>query len=70
VFLDAVRHGRVFAEDNWPNEVLYLLNIFQEQFLELGGAQIDTDEMPPIATLEQINVTTDGGWNHNLLILD
>ena len=29
VFLDAIEHGTIFAEDDWPLDVLYLLNIYQ-----------------------------------------
>jgi hypothetical protein len=67
VYLDAVTHGGLFAQDDWPEETFYLLNIYQTLPFQLGGAAIiNPEEMSPFSDLEEINVTTDPGWNANL----
>ncbi|MCI0563219.1 MAG: hypothetical protein MN733_32480, partial [Nitrososphaera sp.] len=66
VYLDAVRHDLAFAETRWPEAVFYLLNIYQEVPFQLGGGDINDNEVIPPAVLEEINTTTDPGWNPNL----
>ncbi|MEX2169778.1 MAG: fibronectin type III domain-containing protein [Pirellulales bacterium] len=66
VFLDAVDQGGLFAENDWPNIAIYLLNIYQEIPFQLGGADIDDGEVEIGAALEEINVTVEPGWNNTL----
>ena len=66
VYLDAVRHDSIFAETDWPESVFYLLNIYQTRLAQLGGGDINNNEVIAPATLEEINVTTDPGWNATL----
>ena len=65
VYLDAVVHGGVFAQNDWPNETFYLLNIYQQNN-PLGGDPIDPNDVTPGATLEDINTTTAPGFPGNL----
>ncbi|MEX2171116.1 MAG: fibronectin type III domain-containing protein [Pirellulales bacterium] len=70
VFLDAVDQFGINAENDWPNIAIYLLNIYSQinepGLGDLGGADIDDDEVEIGATLEEINTTTDPGWNNTL----
>jgi len=66
VYLDALVHDGGTAETDWPDAVLYLLSIYQSLPVELGGGDIDNNEVLPGATLEEINTTTTPGWNANL----
>ncbi len=65
VMLDAVDHDGAFAENDWPDVAFYLLSIYQTNSF-LRGGDIDNFEVLPGATLEEINTTTDPGWNHTL----
>jgi hypothetical protein len=66
VYLDAVDHDGAFAENDWPDAVFYLLNIYQRNSGFMGG-DVDDEEVLPGAQMEEVNVTTDSGWNHNLI---
>lgn len=49
VFLDAVVYGTrlpPIAQNDWPKEVFYLLNIYQENVF-LGGEPIDPNDVTP-----------------------
>jgi hypothetical protein len=68
VFLDAVVYGTrlpPIAQNDWPNEVFYLLNIYQENIF-LGGEPIDPNDVTPGAMLEDIDTTTAPGFPGNL----
>jgi hypothetical protein len=68
VYLDAVQHDFPLgaSERRWPEAVFYLLNIYQSLPLQLGGGDIDNNDVIPGAILEEIDTTTDPGWNANL----
>ncbi len=70
VYLDAVRHDTAFAETEWPNTVFYLMNIYQTlpSDLGLGGGEIEFGfgDVFATSTLEEINVTSDPGWDNTL----
>jgi len=66
VYLDAVEHGALSTnapQNEWPNETLYLLNIWQPNpTLEYGGAAIyNPEDMSPFSTLEEVDVVADWG---------
>jgi hypothetical protein len=65
VYLDAVDHDSLFAENDWPDVAFYLLS-FYETNSSLNGGDVDDEEVLAGATLEEINTTTDSGWNHSL----
>lgn len=65
VMLDAVDHDGFFAENDWPDVAFYLLSFYQTNSF-LNGGDIDDDEVLAGATLEEINTTTDAGWDHTL----
>lgn len=65
VFLDAVDHDGMASENDWPDVAFYLLNIYQEIQM-LGGGEISEFEPFPGTVLEQVNVTNDEGWDHDL----
>jgi len=65
VMLDAVDHDGINAENDWPDVVLYLLSFYQTNSF-LNGGDIDDDEVLAGATLEEINTTTDLGWDNTL----
>jgi hypothetical protein len=65
VYLDAVDHDSLFAENDWPNVAFYLLSFYQTNST-LNGGDIENEEVLPGTTLEEINTTADAGWNHNL----
>jgi hypothetical protein len=65
VFLDAVDQFGGAAENDWPNIALYLLNFYQQNSLFRGG-DIDDNDVLAGATLEEVNTTTDPGWNNAL----
>ncbi|HMO84216.1 MAG TPA: hypothetical protein PKC18_04760 [Lacipirellulaceae bacterium] len=64
VYLDAVRHDSFVTEDRWPGAVYYLLNIYQAN--EIGGGDIDDNEVLPGAIMEEVNVTTDPNFVNTL----
>jgi len=66
VFLDAVDQFGLAAENDWPDVALYLLNIYQEIPFQLGGADINDNEVEAGLLLEEINTTTDPGWDDSL----
>jgi hypothetical protein len=66
-YIDAVDHDGSNAENDYPNGVDYLLNIYQENGLfEFGGGPVDTTDMQLGEVIEEINVTADAGWDHTL----
>ena len=70
VFLDAVDQFGINAENDWPAIAIYLLNIYSQinepGVGDLGGADINDDEVLTGAALEEINTTTNPGWNNTL----
>jgi hypothetical protein len=68
VFLDAVEHGRVFAQTDWPDGTYFLLNIYQQnpENRVFGGGPIDPNTVPDGSILDDINTTTDPNFPHNL----
>ncbi len=67
--LDAVRHNGAFAETDWPDSVVCLLNIYETRIefpISLGGGDINDNEVLSGATLAEINVNTDPNFNNNL----
>ena len=65
VYLDAVDHDGINAENDWPDVTLYLLNIYETNSI-LNGGDIDDTEVITGSTLEEINTTSDSGWDHTL----
>jgi hypothetical protein len=60
VWVDAIDHDGALEENDWPNEVLYLLNIYEDNDLLLDGGPItNPEDMFPGTTLEEVDVT---GW--------
>lgn len=67
VYLDAVRFNGRFAETDWPDAVLHLLNIYSlaVEPIDLGGDAVDPSGVIPPATLEEYDVTNvAGGLDH------
>jgi hypothetical protein len=67
VFLDAVQHDFPLGapETDWPDVALYLLNIYQERSV-LRGGDINDNEVWAGLLLEEVNTTTDPGWDNAL----
>ncbi len=65
VFLDAVDHDSFFAENDWPDVAFYLLSFYQTNSF-LRGGDIEDSEVLPGGMLEEINTTTDVGWDNTL----
>lgn len=64
VWVDAVDHDGALEENDWPSEVLYLLNIFEDNDLLLdGGPVTNADERFPGTEYEEVDVTN-LGLNH------
>jgi hypothetical protein len=54
-------------EQDWPEHTLYLLNIYQQTPLNWQGGPMEEEDIETLgATLEDINVTTQGGWDNSL----
>jgi hypothetical protein len=68
LYLDAVEWGFIpnpTEENDWPNETIFLLNIWQPNGVgELGGGPISNpEEVPPFSQLEQFEFTAEDHYS-------
>jgi hypothetical protein len=66
VYLDAIVYGGVAAQDAYPNETAYLLNMYETNTFLPHGIAIDPNTITPGATVEDVNTTTAPGYPGNL----
>ena len=66
VYLDAIVYRGVTAQDDYPNETAYLLNIYETNTFVLHGAAIDPNTITPGATVEDVDTRTAPNYPGNL----